>query len=128
MAKKPVDKLYVIVHSDSNEVLTPDTFKKYWPNYDSNSLQGWRPAKKIYYTPGHAKSGFNFIPEAIKKSCKIAVFTYEEDVIDGEELKKEAAERKKAADKRYKESQIRAKEARIARLERELKEAKNDAS
>ena len=89
-----VNKLYAIVFKESGEILTPASFKKYWPNYGQNNLYGWRPAKKIYYTEGRAKAGFAYIPDEIKGQLCIAVFTFEKELIDGAILCAEQNKRK----------------------------------
>lgn len=89
-------EVFAIVFKDTNEILTPDTFKKYWPGYGSNNLYGWRPPKKIYYTIGTARSGFSHIPDKIKPKLAIATFGFVKLIEDGAELyKKQEANRGK---------------------------------
>ena len=91
-----MSKLYVLTFKDTNEILTPASFKAHWPNYGSigSNLQGWRPPKKIYYTLGTAKSGFSHIPDKIKPYIAISEFVWAKDVIDGAKLKDEQKVRK----------------------------------
>jgi hypothetical protein len=107
-------ELYVLVFKESGDILTPDSFKKYWPSYGSNWLSGWRPAKKVYYTLGKAKQGFNFTPDAIQDSLAIAKFAQVEILVDGVELK----EKQKVA----KEKKEVAREKRIAIYKKDLAE------
>lgn len=95
--------LFVIIWKESEEILTPDSFKKYWPNYGSNNLHGWRPAKKIYYKMGQAKNGFSYIPDEIKPELAIAEFSLDKIVLGGVELN---------------ETQQKAKAKRIAKQEK----------
>jgi hypothetical protein len=80
--------LYALVFKDTGEIVTPTSFKEHWKNYGSNSLQGWKPPKKVYYKLCHAKSGFSHIPAEIKSEIVIAEFTSTNIVVDGAELKK----------------------------------------
>lgn len=86
MKKDKKQELFAIVFKESMEILTPDSFKQYWPNYGSNNLYGWRPAKKVYYKLGHAKRGFSFIPDDLKPKLAIAKVTNFELIEDGESL------------------------------------------
>ena len=96
-------ELYAIMFKDTQEIVAPDLFKKYWKNYGSNSLYGWNPPKKIYYTLGRARSGFAHIPNEIKDDLAIAKFIFGEIVEDGAELKeKQDKARKKKEEKRGK--------------------------
>lgn len=95
--------LFAIVHKDTKELLSPASFKKFWPNYGSSigsGLYGWRPPKKTYDTLGRAKAGFAHIPEKLKSELEIAEFIYSRSISDGEELREEQRKKKekKAAD------------------------------
>lgn len=109
--------LYVLTFKDTNEIVTPASFKAHWPNYGSaaGNLQGWRPPKKIYYTLGTAKSGFAHIPDKIKPYIAISEFTWTRDLVDGDKLKDEQKVRK--AKKKLAEDQKLA----IYRAEQELR-------
>jgi hypothetical protein len=78
--------IYAINFKESGEVLTPESFKKYWPKYGSNMLQGWRAPKKIYYKLGQAKTGFSHIPDQLKPHLEISEFAKVKSVIDGGDL------------------------------------------
>lgn len=126
MRKEKIYKeLYVLVFKETGEIVTPDSFKKYWKNYGSvgNSLGGWRPPKKIYYTLGTAKSGFNYIPEQIKSQIGIALFAQQSIVVDGIEL---ADKQKMAAEKRRKEDEIRRNQYCLEQAKLKLEEAQNE--
>lgn len=98
-------EIYAIVFKETGEIVAPDLFKKYWKNYGSNSLYGWNPPKKIYYTLGRARSGFAHIPNEIKDDLAIAKFIFGEIVEDGAELKEkqDKARKKKRGKKRKNE-------------------------
>ena len=69
---KPSNKLYAI-HYKGILLSTID-----WGNNStgiSSTLQGWRPAKKVYFTLGTAKSGITHLPEIIRKDCSIVEYT-----------------------------------------------------
>lgn len=114
--------LYVIVFKDTKEILTPDSFAKFWKNYGSTGsiLQGWRPPKKIYYSIGQAKSGFAFIPEELKQLTEIARFDYAETIEDGSVL---AEKQKRTREKRKLKEEAEEKQRRIERARRELEDA-----
>jgi hypothetical protein len=88
--------LYALIFKESGEIVTPESFKKYWKNYgDADGwLQGWRPPKKVYYTVGHAKSGFAHIPSEIKPLVSIAEFSFSKILDDGDSLIKSSKLRK----------------------------------
>lgn len=113
--------LFAIVHKDTKEILNPVSFRKYWPNYGSNQLYGWRSPKKTYETLGRAKAGFAHIPEKLKSELEIAEFVYSRSVTDGEELMEE---RRKKKEKRKTAEDKRLAELRLWRAERELEEAR----
>lgn len=120
--------MYAIVFKETNEILTPKSFKKFWPNYGSaqGHLYGWRPAKKFYEKIGQAKSGFAHIPDQLKPLLKIVKLGVVEDVIDGEELKeKQDISRKKkviAQEKRRSEWKLENAKKELARAQKNLKE------
>ena len=88
MAKKEnQDELFAIVFTETGELLSPSSFKKYWPKYGENGLYGWRPPKKIYFTLGQARAGFSHIPDALKEKVSIRRFVGAGDVILGKHLK-----------------------------------------
>lgn len=89
-------ELYAIIWKESKEILTPESFKKYWPNYGgaSSYLSGWRPPKKIYFKLGQAKSGFAHVPDAAKPFLEIAKFTLDSVVEDGKVLKEKQKQSK----------------------------------
>lgn len=109
--------LYSIAFKETGEPLTPESFKKYWPNYGRNDLYGWRPPKKVYYSLGNAKKGFVHIPDELKPKLVIAEFTMSKIVEDGSELAKKQAE---AKFKLEKQREIAANEYRISELKRQL--------
>ena len=96
-------KLYAINFKDSGEILTPESFTKYWPNYGSSGLHGWRIPKKIYVKLGQAKAGFAHIPDELKPMLEISEFAKAESLVDGAELmdkqKELKAKKKKLEDK-----------------------------
>jgi hypothetical protein len=114
-------ELYALVLKDTKEILTPDSFKKYWKNYGSNQLHGWRPAKKIYYTLGTAKAGFNHIPESIKPQVSIAIFSFDRFEYDGSLLVEHQRVKK---EKKEAERKERWAKQDLERAERELRQAK----
>lgn len=124
-------ELFVIVWKESKEILTPDTFKKYWPSYGAggSGLHGWRPPKKVYYKPGLARTGFSHIPDAIKPFVEIAKFTFESVKEDGATLavkQKEARAKKEAArEKAAAEYRMRAAEENLKRAQQEVNRLKN---
>lgn len=65
---KPTNKLYAI-HYKNQLLSTVD-----WEGGTASTLQGWRPAKKVYFTLGTAKSGITHIPELIRKDCSIVEY------------------------------------------------------
>lgn len=95
--------IYAINFKESGEVLTPESFKKYWPNYGSNSLYGWRAPKKIYYKLGQAKTGFSHIPEQLKPYLEISEFAKVKSVIDGADLMISQKENREIKEKKVKE-------------------------
>jgi hypothetical protein len=121
-------ELFTIIFKDTKEVLTPESFKAYWPNYGSSGsgLQGWRPPKKIYYTLGTARSGFSHIPEKLKPKLAIAKFAFTEIVETGAELQeRQEANRIKKEDAREKLSaqrQLQAAERDVIRANERLKQ------
>jgi hypothetical protein len=121
MKPKIYTELFALTFKDSGEILTPDSYKKYWKNYGRNDLTGWHPPKKIYYTLGTAKAGFGHIPEQIKPLVEISKFVRSECVIDGAGLQTEQKV------KRDKEELRKARQAKYALelAERNLAEAKN---
>lgn len=87
MAKnEPQKTIYAIIFKDTQEILTPESFKKYWPNYGGNNLYGWRAPKKVYYKLGHAKTGFSHIPNKLKSKLAIAEFSPSKIIEDGQKL------------------------------------------
>jgi len=102
MKLRAYKELYVLIIKESGEILTPDSFKLYWKNYGKSELYGWRFPKKIYYTLGHARSGFSHIPAQIKDKVGIAKFTLNQLCEDGAEIvvkqkiEKEAKEKARA--------------------------------
>jgi len=121
MKPKIYTELFALTFKNSGEILTPDSFKKYWKGYGGNCLQGWKPPKKIYYTLGTAKSGFGHIPEQIKPLIQISKFVRGESVIDGAGLQ---AEQKIKRDKKEELRKARQAKYDLERAERNLKEAK----
>jgi len=107
-------EIYVICWDETQEPLTPASFKKYWPNYGSNSLHGWTPPKKVYYSIGNARRGFAHIPDEIKSKVSIYQTKELEKVQNGSEL----AEKQKVA----KIKKEKAAEMRYARYEKEKAE------
>lgn len=101
-----MNDLYVITFIESGEILTPDSFKKYWPNYGvgGSSLCGWKPPKKVYYSEAKAKVGFSFVPDALKPMLEISLYSKTRSIINGIELQKQQTikkqKRKLAIDKR----------------------------
>lgn len=79
-------ELFVIVFKDSKAPVTTDNIKKYWPNYGTNELYGWRPPKKVYFKLHHAKAGFSHLPADLQPYLEICKYGYIETVIDGEIL------------------------------------------
>jgi hypothetical protein len=75
MKKLKVYKELFVLVLDGN-ILTPDTFTKYWENYGSTGsvLYGWRPPKKVYYTMGAARNGLRHVPEQIRAKVEIHKF------------------------------------------------------
>lgn len=96
--------LYGIFWIDTDELLSPASFKEHWQGYGNNQLHGWRPPKKVYYTLGNAKSGFAHIPDQIKPHVCIRAIEPTNVIIDGEDLIKEQKERQ---DKRREEPEER---------------------
>lgn len=96
-------ELFAIVYKDTLEILTPKSFKKYWPNYGGSYLQGWRPPKKIYYSLGFARSGFSHIPNELKDKLAIAKVSKMEIVQDGESLHKNQEEKRLKKELEWKE-------------------------
>lgn len=115
--------LYAINFIDSGEVLTTESFMKYWPNYSSNSLRGWRPPKKIYYTLGRAKGGFAYIPEQLKPFLEISEFTKSKSLINGADL---MVIQKEIKEVKAEEKRIRVAKAELERAENRLKQAQAD--
>lgn len=109
--------LYSIAFKETGEPLTPESFKKHWPNYGTNNLYGWRPPKKVYYSIGNAKKGFAHIPEELKPKLVIAEFTMSKIVEDGADLAKKQADSKF---KLKKQREIAANESRILELKQQL--------
>lgn len=108
MKDKIYTDLYVLVIKETKEILTPDSFAKYWENYGRNDLYGWRPAKKIYYTLGTAKAGFAHIPEELKPKISIAIFSFDRFEYDGSllvEHQKVAKDKKEAKTKEWRAKQ-----------------------
>lgn len=133
MAKEKIYKeLYVLVFKETGEILTPDSFTKYWKNYGSvgHSLSGWRAPKKIYYTLGTAKTGFNYIPDQLKDQIEITIFTKSSVVVDGANLKvsqKEVREKREKGDKiRQEKWKMEEAEESFKRAEANLKKLKNE--
>lgn len=115
--------LFAITFKETGEILTPDSFKEYWPKYGSGSgsgLYGWKPPKKIYYNFSQAKRGFSFIPEALKPQLEISVFERVRAIADGGELAQKQAE---AKEKRKIDQQKRVLQYEKKRAERQLREA-----
>lgn len=112
MSKEKIYKeLFVLVIKETSEILTPDSFTKYWKGYGKSDMYGWRPPKKIYYTLGGAKSGFNYIPDEIKPKITISKFVRGEDIISGSDLmnkqESDKKKRKQKEDKRIAEYRLR---------------------
>lgn len=105
--------LYAINFKESGEILTPESYKKYWPNYGGNNLHGWKAPKKVYYTLGKAKNGFSHVPDQLKPLLEISEFTRTKSLVDGEELMKTQKEAKFKKEEKLK----------IARAAREKKYA-----
>lgn len=97
------DTLYAIVITQTKEILDPESFKKYWKNYGSNWLCGWRKPKKVYLKLGQAKCGFAHIPEEMKPHLSIAEFTFKDFIIDGGQIQEEQKNRKDAERQRRNE-------------------------
>ena len=116
-------ELYAIIFKDTGEILTPDSFKEYWKNYGSNSLQGWNPPKKIYYTLGRARSGFAHIPDELKEKTAIANFVFSEIIEDGAELKEKQYQARKKKEEKQEERNLVWKKARA---EAEFKRAQEE--
>lgn len=116
-------ELYAIMFKDTQEIVTPDLFKKYWKNYGSNSLYGWSPPKKIYYTLGRARSGFAHIPNEIKDDLAIAKFVFGEIVEDGAELKEKQDKARKKKEEKQEERNLIWKKVRA---EEEFKRAQEE--
>ena len=122
-------EIYAIVYKKTKEIVTPKSFKQYWPNYGSNDLYGWRPAKKMYETLGQARRGFSFIPNLLKGDLDIAIFTFKEVVEDGSELSRKQAESKKKRELNKQKSQakwaIKRAEQQLFEAQENLKKLKN---
>ena len=125
-------EVFAIVFKDTGEILTPKVFDKYWPNYGSSGLCGWRPPKKIYYTLGTARSGFSHIPDKIKPKLAIATFGFVKLIEDGAELykKQEANRGKREAlrEQRDAEYQMKAAQAALERAQQMILDAKQGRS
>lgn len=115
--------LYAITFKDGT-ILSPESFKVYWPNYGNNSLYGWRKPKKIYTELKQAKTGFSHIPKELKLLVQISKFKFDGSVISGGDLANEQAKRKEEKTLKYKTKEAeRAKkesEEKIKRMEQEL--------
>lgn len=118
-------EIYALTFKNTGEILTPDNFEKYWKNYGSggSGLRGWRPPKKMYYTEGHAKSGFSHIPDQLKPHINITKFVPDGVVVDGDVLFKKQLEAKKEKEEKDK---IRALERRKERAQEEFERAKQE--
>ncbi len=64
--------IYGICFKDTKDLVSAQSFKKYWPNYGGNNLHGWRPPRKVYHTLPAAKSGLRFVPKDIRD--KVAIY------------------------------------------------------
>jgi hypothetical protein len=115
--------LYAINFIETGEILTPESFKEYWKNYGGNSLHGWRPPKKIYYTLGRAKGGFAYIPEQLKPLLEISEFTKSKSLILGSDLMVTQKEKREA---KLEEKKVRIAKAELERAENRLKQAQAD--
>jgi hypothetical protein len=121
MKPKIYTELFALTFKDSGEILTPDSYKKYWKNCGNNNLRGWTPPKKIYYTLGTAKSGFGHIPDQINPLVEISRFIRGESVIDGAGLQ---TEQKIKRDKKEELQKARRAKYDLERAEKSLKDAK----
>ncbi len=121
-----MNEIYAIVWKESKEVLSPQSYEKYWPSYGQNSLYGWRPPKKIYFKLGLAKSGFSHIPEQMKPLLEIAKFTFSETVADGNTLmqKQKITKQEKEKLRKQRHAQYELKQAQKA-LEQAQKNIKS---
>jgi hypothetical protein len=115
--------LYAINFIESGELLTPATFMKYWDNYGSNNLRGWRPPKKVYDTLGRAKGGFAYIPEQLKPFLEISEFTKNKSVILGSDL---MVTQKAVREKKIEKEKVRRAKYALENAEMKLKQAQAD--
>lgn len=83
--------IYVIIFTDTREILSPDSFREYWNKYGKNNALHWYggPKKmKVYRTMAKARAGFAHISDELKPMLSIAKFAYSETLEDGGELQK----------------------------------------
>lgn len=115
--------MFAIIIKETKEILTPDVFKKYWPNYGNNCLSGWKPPKKIYETIGRAKSGFAHCPNELKKDLAIAEFVFGSIIENGEGLAVKQEERRA---KKEKERTIRYEKYTLENAKKNLLKAQEE--
>jgi hypothetical protein len=115
-----IDGIYALVWTESGEILSPDSFKQYWPNYGNS---GWRAPKKVYFTLGTAKAGFSHIPQEIKPLISIAKFSIPELILGGEELLAQQAEAKQVKEAKFKAQQA---EYRAVQAQRIIEQAQKE--
>jgi len=116
-------ELYAITLKETGEVLNAKSFAKYWKNYGSNQLYGWRMPKKVYTTLGQAKSGFAHVPFDLKSHLEISIFTRSSAAMDGESLRDDQEERRAKKDQVRKE---RIAKNRLKQAEAAVEKAKAD--
>ncbi len=72
--------LYVMMIGD--EILTPQSIKKYCPGYGTyHGHYGWKPPKKVYYTAGHARSAYTRMPDKLKEVVTVRLFQAVGDIV-----------------------------------------------
>jgi hypothetical protein len=118
-----MSSIYAIVFKDTKEILTAESFRKFWKSYGSNNLCGWRFPKKLYFTEGKARAGFSHIPSQLKEKVEIARFDFAATVQDGAEL---AVKQKEKKEKREKCKAARTAAIRLENARRALEEAEKN--
>ena len=64
-------KVYAL-HLDG-EIINTNIWEKYSSKY---GVYGWKPPKRLYFKPGHAKTGRSHLPHQIRDKVEIAVYEF----------------------------------------------------